>query len=675
MLDPADIIILVCKKMKTGTDVSSMGATLRNRRRFALAAAFFAAACAPVQDDIAGPERNTEPAQRRDPVTVQASTPWHLKNPQTISRHSATRIDMNVDPLRGAVTGKGCRVAVNEYFNNKNDYKHANLVSTLINNQPLRPNPPAGIAPDAQVTIHDVDREYDHALFQEIDVVNRSVQSSLPYSGSNTTHNLTDSLTRNGRGGLGAVFFSAAGNMGKPHYESDKQRADTMVVGNIDARGRINPSSAHGPYIYAVAPGTNLSAVGQGPVSGTSFSTPLASGAACLMLEANPNLGYRDIQEIIALSARRSVITGAPFHRNTAKTLNGGGYGFRADAGFGLIDTHAAVRMAETWEQKSTAANQHVFRVSSPAGKMLDHRNPMSGAALLPATPMRVEHVFLRFRGLRFHVEPGATWPEDLRLVLTSPSGTRIDIFVPVTDSMRNGPENFTLSHVAGTHFLRGEDAFGVWSLTLEAPADMNASLEGWSLDIRAAEQTRDTRHTFTKDYTPGKVAPVLVDADGGYDTLDLSGLTDNVILYLDGERASSLGGKPLKINDGTIEAVITGDGNDTIFTSRIGNTVTAGRGDDIIAVQGGNNRITYRVGIDGADIIVPTPGASGHLVLKNLSSPKAVTSRKSGNDIVLNFPGNAGSITLRNGAIYPFVRGMILPGTGSDTVHPIPGP
>ena len=40
---------------------------------------------------------------------------------------------------------------------------------------------------------------------------------------------------------------------------------------------------------------------------GTSFSSPIVAGVVSLMLQANPGLGYRDVQEILAYSARQTV--------------------------------------------------------------------------------------------------------------------------------------------------------------------------------------------------------------------------------------------------------------------------------------------------------------------------------------------------------------------------------
>ena len=46
-------------------------------------------------------------------------------------------------------------------------------------------------------------------------------------------------------------------------------------------------------------------------VSGTSFAAPMVSSAIALMLEVNPDLGYRDIQKILAITAKPSSADGA----------------------------------------------------------------------------------------------------------------------------------------------------------------------------------------------------------------------------------------------------------------------------------------------------------------------------------------------------------------------------
>src|SRR5262249_55514677 len=94
--------------------------------------------------------------------------------------------------------------------------------------------------------------------------------------------------------------------------------------------------------------------------TGTSFAAPVVSGIVALMLEANPRLGYRDIQEILALSAR-TVGTDASnptdWTSNPPTNWNGGGMHVSHDYGFGEVDAKAAVRLAETWQRHGTSGN------------------------------------------------------------------------------------------------------------------------------------------------------------------------------------------------------------------------------------------------------------------------------------------------------------------------------
>ena len=97
--------------------------------------------------------------------------------------------------------------------------------------------------------------------------------------------------------------------------------------------------------------------------SGTSASAPQVSAIVALMLEANPNLGYRDIQEILTHSSRNPDT--ASWKTNGANNFNLGGHLYNDDMGFGIIDAKAAVRLAESWQSQQTAHNE-VFAAARP---------------------------------------------------------------------------------------------------------------------------------------------------------------------------------------------------------------------------------------------------------------------------------------------------------------------
>ncbi|MBF0206485.1 MAG: S8 family serine peptidase [Oligoflexia bacterium] len=76
---------------------------------------------------------------------------------------------------------------------------------------------------------------------------------------------------------------------------------------------------------------------------GTSASTPVLSGVVALILNANPNLEWRDVRKILAQSARKNDPT------NSDWTTNGAGYHINQNYGFGVVDATAAVALAKRW--------------------------------------------------------------------------------------------------------------------------------------------------------------------------------------------------------------------------------------------------------------------------------------------------------------------------------------
>ncbi|NDL55414.1 S8 family serine peptidase, partial [Photorhabdus laumondii] len=130
----------------------------------------------------------------------------------------------------------------------------------------------------------------------------------------------------NGRGGLGTVIVAAGGNNraegGNAQGSLTNNNRFSVEVGAINAQGDLStlqigssPFSNPGASLLVSVPGSNVvstsymlktergSTFGNDYTSmqGTSFAAPIVSGVVALMLEANPNLGYRDVQQILAL--------------------------------------------------------------------------------------------------------------------------------------------------------------------------------------------------------------------------------------------------------------------------------------------------------------------------------------------------------------------------------------
>ncbi|MBU0679124.1 MAG: S8 family serine peptidase [Verrucomicrobia bacterium] len=188
---------------------------------------------------------------------------------------------------------------------------------------------------------------------------------------------------------------------------------------------------------------------------GTSSATPLAAGVVALMLEANPLLGWRDVQEILIRSATKN---------NTGDSdwiNNGAGYHFNHKYGAGLINAEAAVAMALAWTnlsaRTSVSALQSGLSISIPD----DNATGVTRTFDMSSAGLRVEHVT---------VKASITHPYrgDLEIILTSPDGTESVLAEEHGDGGANY-SGWTFSSVR--HW--GENSWGTWTVKV---ADRAAS-------------------------------------------------------------------------------------------------------------------------------------------------------------------------------------------------------
>lgn len=192
-----------------------------------------------------------------------------------------------------------------------------------------------------------------------------------------------------GRNGLGTIVVNAAGNSRSEgydvNYDNFTNDRHVIAVGAVGQSGSVSWYSTPGAALLVVAPSNNTSSeagivttdlsgsAGDAPgdyrsdFGGTSAASPIVSGVDALVLNANPNLGWRDVQEVLAYSARHvgTEIGSAPSNYelyrwgfNGAENWNGGGLHFSNDYGFGLVNAHDAVRLAESWNVQSTSFNE-----------------------------------------------------------------------------------------------------------------------------------------------------------------------------------------------------------------------------------------------------------------------------------------------------------------------------
>ena len=85
----------------------------------------------------------------------------------------------------------------------------------------------------------------------------------------------------------------------------------------------------------------------RGSFGGTSAATPIVSGVAALVREANNTLTWRDVKLILAASARKNDPDNTNWEQGTLKYGSATDrYKFNHEYGFGMVDAKAAVDLA-----------------------------------------------------------------------------------------------------------------------------------------------------------------------------------------------------------------------------------------------------------------------------------------------------------------------------------------
>ncbi|MEX0719132.1 MAG: S8 family serine peptidase [Balneolaceae bacterium] len=119
----------------------------------------------------------------------------------------------------------------------------------------------------------------------------------------------------------------------KASYSSTGNWIDVTAPGGGMASGESFVEEKH---MYSTLPGSNYgysypSGFGSAYIRGTSFSAPVVSGIAALILSENPNLYNDDIENLIEISA---------------EDVNGGG--FDNDMGYGRVNAYEALKLLQS---------------------------------------------------------------------------------------------------------------------------------------------------------------------------------------------------------------------------------------------------------------------------------------------------------------------------------------
>jgi Ca2+-binding RTX toxin-like protein len=428
------------------------------------------------------------------------------------------------------------------------------------------------------------------------------------------THAMKDLVDFN-RGGLGASLVFSAGNSrasgDNVNYHNLHNSPYAIAVGAIDNIGHVMSFSTPGAAILVSAGGGNVLTTDRTgsdgyngtsdytQFSGTSASAPIVTGLIALMMEANPNLGWRDVKEILAYSAQFNNSTNSGWKYNSAGNWNGGGLHFSHDFGFGAADAFTAVRLAETWTLQQTSANMTTIAPISAAPALAIPATGTVTTTINVASNIEIEHVLV-------HLDITHARAGDLVVTLVSPTG--------MESVLINHPSNGAFTGIYGVSGIDfdtssnahwGESSAGLWTLRIQdTVAGNTGTLNNWSVSFMGNTVATNDTYFFSDNFgaftgTALTARSVIADTDGGTDTLNLAMVTTNSAMNLTAG-TSTIAGKTVTVASGTtIENIYGGDGNDTLTGNASDNLLYGGRGNDILSGMGGNDTLDGRQGTD----------------------------------------------------------------------------
>ncbi|KAG9511157.1 Furin-like protease 2 [Fragariocoptes setiger] len=311
---------------------------------------------------------------------------------------------------------------------------------------------------------------------------------------------------KNGRKGKGSIYVWASGNGGrksdncncdgytnsiytlsissatqrgqKPWYleECSSTLATTYSSGTPSKDENIVTVDQNTEYFKALEEGKkpNVNKLCTQVHTGTSASAPIAAGIVALVLEANPDLTWRDMQHIVVMTSRSK-----PLEHESGWVTNGMNRNVSHKFGYGLMDAEAMVKMALRWRPLPP---QVVCKTNSDNRELQIQKDLVvtmktDACARTVNEVNYLEHVQARIT-LKF--QPRG----NLRITLISPSGTPSHLLMPRPRDTEE--DTFDKWPFMSVHFW-GERANGTWKLIIRNEdrrkiPEQQGHLFSWSL-------------------------------------------------------------------------------------------------------------------------------------------------------------------------------------------------
>lgn len=342
------------------------------------------------------------------------------------------------------------------------------------------------------------------------------------------------------RGGKGAIYVKSAGNdfyvycrgssseycVGSSNFDGDNTSPYTILTSAINASGEAASYSSMGSNVWVASYGgefgddspamltTDRTGCSKGfsmsnvlglafekgslgnsncnytvTFNGTSAAAPVLSGAVALLLQANPNLTWRDVKYILAKTAipvnyttsgsiphpLEAIPAGAVWER--AWVQNSAGFKFHNWFGFGRVSVDDAVALAKSYTSPFGSFEETSWSDDTSGLNLSIPDNSATGVTHIMAVTSN-----LKIEAVQLKVWITHTDISDLAIELTSPSGTK-SYLVNMNNSLR-GIANYQ-GDILLTNAFYQERSQGAWMIkVIDGKSTHTGTLTRWSLNF-----------------------------------------------------------------------------------------------------------------------------------------------------------------------------------------------
>ncbi len=307
----------------------------------------------------------------------------------------------------------------------------------------------SGVAPEASLVGLNVfsdpkDSSFEDAmLYKGVDISSNSWGNDLG-NGLDDDMIVLDAIEQKMKSDPIVYIFAAGNERSNTNLSSVLNSRYTLPIGAVTDDAKIALYSNFGTNLLAVAPGgggrmgdkmivtTDLTTPEYGYdsysgehfdikgnetydytniMNGTSAAVPMVSGVVALMLEANKNLSYRDVKDILIKTSKRIDAANSSWQKNGAR------HWYSKYYGFGLVNAAKAVNMARDYK---SMPKEEIFSLGVEDMNLTIPDNDDSGVELFfeMQEDMIVEYV-------RVSIKTDHEYSGDLKIELQSPSSTK----------------------------------------------------------------------------------------------------------------------------------------------------------------------------------------------------------------------------------------------------------